>query len=512
MSDTETSAEPPVNPDVPTVEVDEPTSTVFDPSLAMRVLLASLSFGAGAIHLAMVPAHAKESMFMGVSFALSGWFAIIFGAIILARPTRLWVRANIAVNLVLIGTWAVSRTVGLPAFTGDPGVEKAASIDIMCVAFEAMVIVGCIAVLMAPDMLRSLKQGALVVAGIIPVAILVATTGVMASPSVADHGHDNEVAAGGGMDHSGGAMDHDAAGAMDHAAGGAMDHSQGNTAAAVPVASRCDWDMNTAAFWKQDPPATSGPAGSHSEHSHSNSTGGTAEGQGNSMGAQAWGPLTDQSQCHQLTTDVATMKAIALKYPTAADAKAAGCIQVTTYVPGIASHWACLKNWDNNLDLNNPEMLLYGGSSLAAPIVGLSYYSLAPTAPADDAGAPLWIKYMPSHYHEGLCVKNALVIGGDNSDAGSCEAKGGKVMGKTGWMGHYWLPTCDSPDGVFSGDNPRLDVGVAQYNDNPANQADAAKLQANPCAGSKLPTSPDDKFGPPDTAGTTSSGESAAGH
>ena len=158
-------------------------------------------------------------------------------------------------------------------------------------------------------------------------------------------------------------------------------------------------------------------------------------------------------------------------------------------MPGIASHWACLKNWDTTLDLNNPEMLLYGGSSLDAPIVGLSYYSLATTAPATDPNAPLWVKYMPTHYHEGLCVKNALVIGGDNSDEASCKAKGGQVMGKTGWMGHYWLPSCDSPDGVFSGDNPRLDIGVAKYNDDPkfdpANGGDPTQLQADPCLGTQ---------------------------
>ena len=74
---------------------------------------------------------------------------------------------------------------------------------------------------------------------------------------------------------------------------------------------------------------------------------------------------------------------------------------------------------------------------------------------------------MPTHYHEGLCVKNALVIGGDNTDKAKCEAQGGKIQGQTGWMGHYWLPSCDSPDGVFSADNPRLDIGVANVQRRP---------------------------------------------
>ena len=105
-------------------------------------------------------------------------------------------------------------------------------------------------------------------------------------------------------------------------------------------------------------------------------------------------------------------------------------------------------------------------------------------------------------------LKGALVIGGDNTDKAKCEAQGGKIQGRTGWMGHYWLNSCDSPDGVFSADNPRLDIGVANVNDDPANAADPAKLQANPCAGSKTALS---SFGQPSAGGGNGQGESASG-
>ena len=65
---------------------------------------------------------------------------------------------------------------------------------------------------------------------------------------------------------------------------------------------------------------------------------------------------------------------------------------------------------------------------------------------------------------------------------------------------------------MFSGDNPRLDLGVAKYNDDPANQTDPAKLQQSPCTGSKLPPSADDTFGPPTTTAPAGNGETAAGH
>ena len=66
--------------------------------------------------------------------------------------------------------------------------------------------------------------------------------------------------------------------------------------------------------------------------------------------------------------------------------------------------------------------------------IGPADYSLAATAPATDANAPIWVKYMPTHYHQGLCVKNALVIGGDNSDAASCAAKAARSWARPARM------------------------------------------------------------------------------
>lgn len=513
MSDTQpVDLQPAEEPDAP--------SAGFDPSPAMRWLLATLSFGAGAIHLVMVPQHAQESMRMGVAFAIAGWIQIAFGAAMLSKTKRVWVQLSIIANLVFIAAWALSRTVGLPAFTGDAGVEKAGSVDVLCVAFEGVLVIGSIALLVAPDMLKKLKQPALIAGAILPVAILVGTTAVLASPSAANHSH------GGGDDHtnlaSGGhghadAMDHNN---MDHSATGPMDHNNMDHAAgshdhpaanAVNAAERCDWDMNTQSYWKQNPPAMDGASHEHSHAEGAKAEGGAGTGQGNGHGAQAWTPITDKAKCDELKGDIKKMEEVAAKYPTAQDAMNAGCFRVTIFVEGIAAHYMCPKNFQNTPTIDKPEMILYGGSQPWAPVVGLSYYSLAKSNPADDANADIWVKYMPRHFHEGLCIKGTLVIGGDNTDKAKCESQGGKIQGRTGYMGHYWLNSCDSPDGVFSADNPRLDIGVANVNDDPANAADPAKLQKNPCAGSKLASAPGTgSFGPP-TSVDTKKGESAAG-
>jgi hypothetical protein len=216
--------------------------------------------------------------------------------------------------------------------------------------------------------------------------------------------------------------------------------------------------------------------------------------------------MTDKAQCADLQQQINTMQAVALQYPTEQSALDAGCRVVVKYVPGIGAHIICPKNLATPLDVAAPEMLLYGGNQPWAPIVGLSYYSMA-AAPPDAS----WLDgQMPFHVHEGLCFRNGQVVGGDGSSAEACTAKGGVVTGKTGYMGHYWMPSCSSPDGVFSADNPRLDIGVAQHNDDPrfdpAKGGDPSQLQANPCQGSKLAVGPDDQPGAPAAEGETAAG------
>ena len=207
------------------VGVAEPPDTsgaTFEPGQAMRWLLAALSCGAGVIHLAMVPQHAQESLRAGLGFAAAGWFQIAFAIAIMARPTRTWVRLAIVGNAVFVATWVLSRTAGLPSWTGEGGVESASAIDILCVALEVGVIVAAIAVLVAPNLLKTwntpVRFGALVFA----MGIFVGTTAALAAPSTAEHVHggdagDSHVAGGDGHDH-------DAAAAADTASPGEHAH------------------------------------------------------------------------------------------------------------------------------------------------------------------------------------------------------------------------------------------------------------------------------------------------
>ena len=251
------------------------------------------------------------------------------------------------------------------------------------------------------------------------------------------------------------------------------------TTTTPPEPERCDWEMNTVGFWEQEPPTA--PL---DEHQGANE----AHAQGNEHGVQAWVPLDDVDRCAELRDQIDTMEQVASRYPTMKDATDAGCFMATVYIPGIAAHLYCVSNHTAGTDIERPTMLLYGGNKPEAPIVGLSYMVYTDEAPSDAPVSDMWVQYMPWHFHQGLCIKNGLVIGGDNSDPARCEAAGGKVQGRTGWMGHYWLANCPSPDGVFSAANPRLDGEVGAFND--ANATDATLVDA-PCQGSKLTIDPD---------------------
>jgi hypothetical protein len=172
----------------------------FDPSPAMRWMLAALSFAAGVIHLVMVPQHAEVALRTGIGFAIVGWFQIGFGVAVLVRPTRTWIRVGILANVVFVGIWFLSRTIGLPDWTGDGSVEKTASVDALCVAFEIATVVGAYAVLTKPKLLARVSRSA-AVAGVVIAGILVATTAVLASPSTAEHAHSHGNAALGATAH-----------------------------------------------------------------------------------------------------------------------------------------------------------------------------------------------------------------------------------------------------------------------------------------------------------------------
>jgi len=275
---------------------------------------------------------------------------------------------------------------------------------------------------------------------------------------------------------------------------------------------RCDLGFNTASFYREavarGVDLNGGGTDGHGDHHGDDADGEVAAsgigagesagsapsptaaaddggGHGEHKGPQAWTPLTDPTTCEQLADEVELAAATAARYPTAADAQAAGYVMVTTYLPEIAAHWMNFSHVDDTFEVDEPEMLLYDGNGLDARIVGLSYYLVGSPDAAPTVGfAGGNTEY---HRHVGLCVRGTLVVGNEQTTPEDCAARGGvKNDGSRTWMAHAWVvPGCESPWGVFSAANPKLTPELGTRSG-----------QGTPCSGSG--TDFDDTPGLPD--------------
>lgn len=184
-------------------------------------------------------------------------------------------------------------------------------------------------------------------------------------------------------------------------------------------------------------------------------------GHGGHVGANAWTAMTDPKQCAELKAELKLAKDTAAKYPTVADAEAAGWEMVTPYVDGIAAHYMKFSIVDSTFQIDEPEMLLYDGTRQESRIVGLSYYLLH----EGDAEPSQGFTGPNDHFHRhvGLCTKDGVVVGDSTTTEEDCTARGGKkAKGDKGWMAHAWVvPGCESPWGVFSGASPVLERSLA---------------------------------------------------
>ena len=167
-------------------------------------------------------------------------------------------------------------------------------------------------------------------------------------------------------------------------------------------------------------------------------------------------PLT-RTERKELAVQLESARATAMKYPTVADAEAAGYKMVTTYLPLIGAHYIKASLMDGTFEITQPEMLLYDGTKPNSSIVGLSYYIFSDTEPSPFVGPnDHW------HQHIGLCIKDGVVVGGTQLTTEQCAARGGAKAGlNNGWMVHAWVvPGWESPQGVFSPEHPGLTVDL----------------------------------------------------
>jgi hypothetical protein len=114
---------------------------------AAPVVCALLSIGAATVHFAVVAQHFDEWWLTGMFFLTIAVFQFGWGLLVLLRPSALVYLAGAVINALIVLTWIVSRTTGVPVGPEAGEAEDVAFPDTLSTAFEVALVVVLVALL-----------------------------------------------------------------------------------------------------------------------------------------------------------------------------------------------------------------------------------------------------------------------------------------------------------------------------------------------------------------------------
>lgn len=409
--------------------------------LAMRSALAALVAAAGVIHLAMVASHWNEWALEGAAMAAAGWIQLALAAAIVLRPSRGVLVGTVVASLVFTGVWALSRTSGYPFGPHADEAESVTAVDATVVVLELLAIVGVVVVLAWPGLTVGGRGPRWAVPVLATATLIAVTTAVLASPSAADHAHDEH--------------DHD----TEVAATPVADHDHGDEPVAAADDDRTDEPSPTADHDHGDEPVA-------------------AEGDDLGLSLLTNGHQHDSGEVElDLATQLqlygqlaATLELVDL-YPTVADAEAAGFRRAGPFSPGLGTHYLPPDGYYNLDGLMDPEdlrwpTLIFDGVEPGSPLAGFMYTAVGSEEEPEGFVGPNdhW------HYHTNVCI----VFGPDGVEAPlgadrsatqeQCDRYGGVLIDNTGYMVHVWtVPGYESSRGIFSEVNPAITCPDGTY-------------------------------------------------
>ncbi len=395
-------------------------------------LLVALSLGAGVIHFAVAGGHFDVSWWHGMFFAVVAWLQLSWAVALMVRPSALLLRLGVAGNAAVIVTWFVSRVWGVPIGPDAWTPEPLSLADALATGFEAGIVMISLAVLARPALAQqSLRPPiAFAATGLSGLAVAVVAT-LALTPSFASdhHGHG---ATDGAMDAAGG-HGHDAE-AADGSTEAADHEGHTNVVVAADGTSACE----------QAGVTVEGNSG----HGH--------------RGPVPFTPL-DEATRAEFAAQVELSNEVVTRYPTAADAEAAGWRRITPYVPCIAAHYLKSGAFGNGFDPAEPEILLYDGTDPDSQIVGLSYLQFGDPDEAPEGFAG---ENDPWHVHNQLCIGGGGVVGDESTTEAECAERGGNLVPLENlWMTHMWnVAGWDSRWGLFSSEHPDLGGRIGDIN------------------------------------------------
>jgi hypothetical protein len=387
----------------------------------LRWLLAALSLGAGVIHFTVAGEHYELSWAHGMFFAVVAWLQLSWAVAVVLRPNRSLLTAGVLLNAAILGVWAISRVWGVPIGPEAWTPESVALPDALSSACELGIVALALAVLVRPAMAQRQLRPAVAVPAVGIAGLGVAVISSLAfTPALASSHHHGE--ADGGHTHSA------AAPAQDQGSAHPGHHHGVTTLNGQKVSG----------VKAQDVAAESQPD-------------------------QPLDPTTRD----ELKMQLSDARDVALRYPTVADAMAAGYRVAGGFAPGSGAHYISYGGLTGSgaFDPSKPLALIYDGTSPTSQIIGLMYYGLGDSAPEGFAGPnDHW------HRHSNVCLKSGA--GGlevpfpadQDVTAAQCTAVQGNLMKTTGYMVHAWVvPSWESPQGVFSHDNPNVRCADGTY-------------------------------------------------
>lgn len=114
---------------------------------AAPVVAALMSIGAATVHFAVIAQHFDEWWLTGMFFLTIAVFQLGWGLLVLLRPSALVYLAGAAVNALIVLTWIVSRTTGVPVGPEAGEAEAVGFPDTLSTAFEVALVVILVALL-----------------------------------------------------------------------------------------------------------------------------------------------------------------------------------------------------------------------------------------------------------------------------------------------------------------------------------------------------------------------------
>ena len=157
-------------------------------------IVAGLSLGAAAIHLAAAPHHYAEMGDFGAGFLVAGIFQAAWAraALRACSPRTTWI--GIAGNVGIVIAWIVSRSIGLPVGLEPWTPEVIGLPDGAATIFELLIVAGLTARLLGLDralVARFAPVGSIAAIAVVPALGLVLLTSSLAAVAIAagvDHG------------------------------------------------------------------------------------------------------------------------------------------------------------------------------------------------------------------------------------------------------------------------------------------------------------------------------------